>query len=188
MLAAISNHVSNRPLSICADVEGRITTNPQLTGRSFSLQHIELLAFGGYLEGVVGFSHANHRVLRDIDFITRGGKIPFLCGIDANKNKADWKEVMWGEKLFLDHIDAEILEVSNSLFTCRGKAGTTGGSMIDYFIISRSLLGMVLSVLADFSSEWSLHYGIELILKATANHSTSTYLDSSPARDPNRHL
>ena len=40
--------------------------------------------------------------------------------------------------------------------------------MIDYFIISRSLLGLVLSVLADFSSEWAPHYGIELVIKATA--------------------
>ena len=168
VLAAIAKHVSNRPLTICSDVEGSTTSNPQLTGRSFYLQDIEIIAVGSYLEGVVGFSHANHKVLRDIDVITRGGKIPFLCGIDANKNKADWSEIMWGDKSFLDHVGAEILEVTNSLFTCRGKSGTAGGSMIDYFIIFRSLLGLVLSVLADFSSECAPHYGIELVIRATA--------------------
>ena len=40
--------------------------------------------------------------------------------------------------------------------------------MIDYFIVSISLLGLVLSVLADFSSEWAPHYGIELTLRAMA--------------------
>ena len=58
------------------------------------------------------------------------------------------------------------MEVTNSLFTCRGAANTIGGSNIDYFIISRDLMAMVISVLADFSTEWSPHFGIELTLKA----------------------
>ena len=37
--------------------------------------------------------------------------------------------------------------------------------MIDFFLISKSLIGLVESVLVDFNSHWGPHYGIELILK-----------------------
>ena len=67
VVAAVKNYHNNRPLSACTDERGRRTPSAFLTGRALILQHIEILACGGYLEGVVGFSHANHRVLRDID-------------------------------------------------------------------------------------------------------------------------
>ena len=38
--------------------------------------------------------------------------------------------------------------------------------MIDYFLVSKVLLGLIISVLADFFSELSPHYGIELKLRA----------------------
>ena len=40
--------------------------------------------------------------------------------------------------------------------------------MIDYFIISKVLIGLIHSVLVDFSTEWSPHYGIEVKLIADA--------------------
>ena len=92
--------------------------------------------------------------------------MPFICGLDGNKTPAEWSKVKWGSVNFLDHVNAEIVVVTNSDFTCRGKAGTTGGSMIDYFLVSKVLLGLIVSVLADFSSEWSPHYGIELRMRA----------------------
>ena len=92
--------------------------------------------------------------------------MPFICGLDANKTPAEWSKIKWGERNFLDHVNAEIVVVTNSEFTCRGKSGTTGGSMIDYFLVSKVLLGLILSILADFSSEWSPHYGIELRMRA----------------------
>ena len=73
---------------------------------------------------------------------------------------------MWGDRTFLDHMDADIIEVNNSAFTCRGKEGTTGGSMIDYYLISRGLLAMPVGCEADFDSAWSPHYGIELRIRA----------------------
>ena len=66
----------------------------------------------------------------------------------------------------LDRLKAEIVQVTSSAVTCRGAANTTGGSMIDYFMISRSLLGVLISVLADFSSCWAPHFGIELKISA----------------------
>ena len=38
--------------------------------------------------------------------------------------------------------------------------------MIDYFLVSKVLLGLIVSILADFTSEWSPHYGIELNMRA----------------------
>ena len=38
--------------------------------------------------------------------------------------------------------------------------------MIDYFIISRALLGTVVSILVDFDSAWSPHYGLELQIRS----------------------
>ena len=154
VLAAIRQHRSNRPISICSDVEGRTTHNPQLIGRLLVLSHVELLTLAAYLESESGFSKANQQVLRDIDFLSRGGRIPIICGVDANKNKEAWDEVMWGDRRFLDHIDCEILEVTNGLFSCRGKTNEVGGSNTDDFIVSRCFLGTVVSALADFSSEW----------------------------------
>ena len=107
--------------------------------------HVELRTLAAYLESESGFSKANQKVLRDIDFLSRGGRIPIICGVDANENNEAWDEVMWGDRRFLDHIDCEILEVTTRLFTCRGKTNEVGGSNIDYFIVSRCFLGTVAS-------------------------------------------
>ena len=40
VLAGIRQNRSNRPLSICSDVEGKTTHNPQLTGRLLVLKHV----------------------------------------------------------------------------------------------------------------------------------------------------
>ena len=71
-----------------------------------------------------------------------------------------------GNQQFLDQIDAEIVEVTNSKITCRGGNSAEGGSMIDDFIMSKVLIGLIHSILVDSSTEWSPHYGIELKLYA----------------------
>ena len=166
--AGIQNFHSNRPLTICKDELGKVTANAQLTGRMLILHKIEILTLAGYFVGGSVAQECNQKFLSDVDFITRGGRCPFICGIDGNKLKAEWDKIRWGSKRFLDHLDAEIVEVTNSNFTCRGGSSTEGGSMIDYFIISKVLIGLIHSVLVDFSTEWSPHYGIELKLIADA--------------------
>ena len=100
------------------------------------LHHVEILTLAGYLIGGEAFSEFNQKFFLDVDYITRGGRVPFICGLDGNKTPAEWSNVKWGSLNFL---------------TCRGKAGTTGGSMIDYFLVSKVLLGLIDRVLADFS-------------------------------------
>ena len=44
-----------------------------------------------------------------------------------------------GDKFFLDHLQAEVIVITNNGFTCRGKIDGSGGSMIDFFVISKIL-------------------------------------------------
>ena len=50
---------------------------------------------------------------------------------------------MAGDRTWLDNMNAEISTDINSSFTCRGKQGDTGGSNMDYFIISKCLVPLV---------------------------------------------
>ena len=69
VLAGIQQNRSNRPLSICSDVEGKVAHNPQLTGRLLVLEHVELLAFASYLESEAGFSSANQKVFSGLGLL-----------------------------------------------------------------------------------------------------------------------
>ena len=64
-----------------------------------------------------------------------------------------------GEQIFLEHMQAEIVTVTNSEITCKGADNEDGGSNIDYVIISVCLLGGVKSCLADFKVPFAPHFG-----------------------------
>ena len=74
----------------------------------------------GYLESGLGFSGSNHTFLMDLDYVTRGGKMPFILGIDANEEPSAWSGVGWGGNSFLEHLDAEIVTARNRKITCTG--------------------------------------------------------------------
>ena len=74
--------------------------------------------------------------------------------------------LMIGDKNWLDFMNAEILTVGNSTFTCRGKEGAIGGSMIDYFIMSKNLVPLVRQLVAVFDVPWGPHFGLSLTLHA----------------------
>ena len=63
----------------------------------------------------------------DMDFITRGGKVPFILGLDANVPPEAWDHVDWGEKTFLEHLGATIVTVTDSEITCTGAKNTQWG-------------------------------------------------------------
>ena len=62
-------------------------------------------------------------------------------------------------------MNAEIVTVTNSAFTCIGVQSESGGSNIDYVIMSEVLLGFEHGCKADFAKPWSPHFGIMLTLK-----------------------
>ena len=65
-----------------------------------------------------------------------------------------------GDKSWLDKMGAELVTVQNSSFTCRGMKGSSGGSMIDYIIISEIFIPLVVHVLAAMDAPWGPHFGI----------------------------
>ena len=137
---AISSHLDRRPVGFCTNPEGTLTSNAQLTGRLLVLDWIEILCISGYLICDLGFAGANHDFTIELEFVTRGGKQPFILALDANSTPTKWDDRLWGEEKFLDHIDAEIVVVQDSKFTCTGAKHMDGGNMFDYFIISKILL------------------------------------------------
>ena len=98
VLTAVRNNIDNRPPSFATDAEGRTTPNAQITGRMMVLSGVEILALAGYLQCGLGFGGSNAVFLIEFDFITRGGKIPFILGIDANTPPEAWTEISWGSK------------------------------------------------------------------------------------------
>ena len=132
----------------------------------FVLCWLELLVLAGHLESGLGFKGANYELVVELEFLTRGGNVPFILGIDANEEPEAWDNLHWGEKKYLEHLNAEIVTVRNSDITCVGAKNLKGGSNIDYYIMSTCLIGGIRKVEADFQVPFAPHYGIELLLEA----------------------
>ena len=130
------------PLSICTDHCGKRTPNPFITGRMFVIDWNEIISLAGYLEGG-GLKGNNLNTLNYVDHVTRGGKDLFMWALDANMPPEAWNELKFNEVTWLDKMNAEIIVVQNSSFTCRSGKGAEGGSMIDYIIMSKPLLALV---------------------------------------------
>ena len=158
VLAAVKNHIESRPPATAIDAEGKLTDNAQLTGRLIVLSHIEILTMAGYMISGLGFAGTNHDFLIDVDFMTRGGKAPFILALDANVQPEEWELVSWGETTVLQHLGAEIVVVTDSEITCTGARNTEGGRNIDYFIVSISLIGSGFSCTTDFARPWAPHF------------------------------
>ena len=165
VVSAIAPFIDNRPSSFCKDDKGQLTGNPFVTTRTLTLEMVEVQAMAGYLQ-CGGLKGDNLRTLTQVDLIMRGGRDLFFWGLDGNVPPGDWMNLMIGDKNWLDFMNAEILTVGNSNFTCRGKEGTTGGSMIDYFIISKNLVPLVRQLVAVFDVPWGPHFGLSLTLNA----------------------
>ena len=115
---------------------------------------------------LAGYLECGLEFLMDLDYVTRGSKIPFVQGLDANTKPEAWLEIMWGAKNFLEHREAEVVTARNSNITCVGAANEEGGTNIDYYIMSTSLLGCIENCLADFDCPFSPHFGLALTISA----------------------
>ena len=162
---SVKNFINNRASSLAIDAKGNLSENPFVTARTVVMESHEILALSAYLEGG-GLKGNNLRTLEAIDHITRGGKDLFFCGLDANVEPKAWDTHMAGTQTWLDKHNAEIVTVENSTFTCKGKSGTEGGSNIDYFIMSKPLVALVVYLGALFDVPWGPHFGLALTLYA----------------------
>ena len=132
----------------------------------FTMQRVEVQALACYLE-CGGLKGNNLQTLRDIDNTTRGGKDPFICALDGNVDPKAWEDYMTTDgSLWLDKMAAEIVTIRNGTFTCRSGLGTEGGSMIDYFIVSKSLIPLITTVVAVMDAPWGPHFGLSMKLLA----------------------
>ena len=163
----LKKYVDNRPTSACVDVEGKLTRNAFLTSRLFTIEKVEVQALAGYIEGG-GLKGNNLRTLEHVDHQTRGGADLFIWALDANITPSPWEDYKAdGESVtWLDKMKAEIVTVTNSSFTCMAGKGAKGGTLIDYFIISKALLPLIKWILAVMDAPWSPHFGLELGLNA----------------------
>ena len=132
----MKKYLDSRPPSFATDAEGKITSNAQVTGRMMVLSWLELLVLAGYLESGLGFTGSNYEFVVELEFLTRGGKVPFILAMYANAEPEAWDSLQWGEKKCLEHMGAEIVSVRNSEITCVGAKNLKGGSNIDYYVMS----------------------------------------------------
>ena len=89
-----------------------------------------------------------------------------MWALDANVRPEAWDSFFLGDVTWLEKIGCEIIVVSNSLFTCRSGTNSFGGSMIDYIIISKPGIALVLNLTAAFNAPWGPHFGLALTLNA----------------------
>ena len=66
----------------------------------------------------------------------------------------------------MEHFEAEVITARNSKITCVGADNEEGGTNIDYYIISNSLLGGIDDCEADFEAPFSPHFGLALTISA----------------------
>ena len=115
-----------------------------------------LALFAGYFDHTIGFSGANLQRLASIDLAIRCLGLPFVLAADFNDTPAALLATGWPSA-----VDATVLPPTNVDFTCSSGAGR----LIDYMVISHSLLPLVRSCTADFNSTWAPHMGISLPLR-----------------------
>jgi hypothetical protein len=128
-LVGVRTHRDSRPLSLCTDAQGHLTSNSNLTGRLMTINWVEVLMLSAYIEGD-SFEGRNLDTLTDINHWTRGGRDPFILALDANRDPKAWDTFMAGDKTWLALMNAEIVTVTNSEFTCVAGKSPKGGSMI----------------------------------------------------------
>ena len=129
VLSGVKKYVDNRPTSACVDVEGKLTMNAFLTSRLFTIEKVEVQALAGYVEGG-GLKCNNLRTLDHVDHQTRGGSDLFIWALDANIIPAQWEDYKsdGDSATWLDKMQAEIVTVTKSSFTCMAGNGVKGGT------------------------------------------------------------
>ena len=96
-------------------------------------------------------------------------------GARSNAPPDAWTASTGGTSL-LDHMDAEIRVVTNTIFICNGASNEEGGTNTDPRIFSKCLLEMYENCEAGLGKPWSPNFGICLTLRADPNESVSIML------------
>ena len=81
-----------------------------------------------------------------------------------NVETSAWDELKLSKETWLDKMNAEIVVVQNSKFACCAGNGAEGGSMIDYFIMTKPLAALIRFVGAIMDAPWGPHFGLTLTM------------------------
>ncbi len=142
----------------CVDHRGRVGPYSDLVGRSVRLDGLDLQIMSAYFDCHDGVLGRNLSLLEKVEYRTGAGRDPFILAADVNLSP-DVFAAQAGD--WLTRNRAVIARPRNVPITCR--AGNPG-TLLDYFIISESLAGMVRAVETDISVPWWPHYGVWLRL------------------------
>ena len=82
-----------------------------------AIDDVEMLSLAGYLECGLGFGGPNHEFLIDLDYITRGGRTPFILALDANAPPEAWDGIAYGQGTYLEHHEAVVITATHSEIT-----------------------------------------------------------------------
>ena len=151
------------------------------------MQRVEIQCLAGYIEGG-SLRGSNLKTTDAVEHLTRGGRDLSIWCLGANVLPAVWDEFMVGDKTWLDQMNCEIIQASNSTFACQSGKGIEGGRMIDYVIISKALLPLIRSLHAVMNAPWGPHFGLALSLcqdrRNFASHLGSAFGPSERAGTP----
>ena len=117
------------------------------------------LVIFGYLNTYEGFSGENLRLLSKWSTLIRVCKLPYILMADFNHTPDEMLESGW-----ISAMGGCIITPTGSSFTCNNSARR----MIDFAVISSSLVSRVSSFEVDVAVPWSPHYGIQMALAANA--------------------
>jgi hypothetical protein len=147
--------------AIAKDHEGRIVDSDSFAFRMVYAGAVAIMVGCGYFDCALGLKGANQAMLSAIDNLTRGGTVPFIWAIDANVPPAAWDDDCsnWKAKL-----KAEIIHPDVKV-TCRNPHSEDGGSLIDYFLVSRSVVPLIEACTLETDVPWYPHYGVRLKLR-----------------------
>jgi hypothetical protein len=127
------------------------TTAVRLKGCTLTIGSVYLSV--GHQTGV--FSEVNTQKLHQLKAHLATSTAPFILAGDWNCTPADLLSITW-----LDDIGAAIVLPEGVSFTCTGGSG----NLLDYWVVSRSLLPAVLQAGRDTAATWKPHLGLELLL------------------------
>ncbi len=160
VLAQVHGRWHSTPWAECKDAQGHVGPWFNLVGRTTSLNGTEVQVLCGYFDGDEGLGGSNWHILARVEYLTGRGNDPFVFAADFNMDpqRFEVEAAAW-----LRRNKAVVVCPSNVTYTCKA---VSGGSFIDYFVVSETILSSVIDCVADVSVPWGPHFGLRLTLRS----------------------
>ncbi len=160
------------------DDRGRVGPFHDLVGRSVNIDGISTEVMAAYFECGEGVTGRNGAILSRVEYRTGVGRDPFVLAADFNMSPTEFEEQAGS---WLARNEAVVLRPANLAVTCRA---SMTGSLIDFYVVSQRLAGLVVDVWVDAETPWWPHYGVWLRLAARPSEVMSRQLVRRKAAAP----